>query len=187
MSTIPSTVIDEVREIVHRHLNELAQYLPGLKPLDEPAPGQILFCLEQLANLCQPPVEHVTAEQYRNVCSYRYALQHFLSVMSQPLDTGFTETRVGQILALADRWREAVAQDFELTRQQVWDWIAPVKPDTLEGLGAGQYEARWWKPVPVMDIEILRHTEGVVLLCDPFEPPNLYGGIAVRFSICPGE
>jgi hypothetical protein len=34
-----------------------------------------------------------------------------------------------------------------------------------------------------MDIEILKRTEGVLFQCEPFEPHNLAGGLAVRFSI----
>ncbi len=52
-------------------------------------------------------------------------------------------------------------------------------------MGDGHYEARWWKPVPVMDLEILKYTEGVRIQGKPFEPKGLPGGIGLRFSITP--
>ncbi len=65
----------------------------------------------------------------------------------------------------------------------VWDFILPAIPDTLCELEGGIYEARWWKPVPIMDVEILKRTDGVVIDGVPFEPDTLYDGIAVRFRL----
>ena len=65
----------------------------------------------------------------------------------------------------------------------VWAFIHPAIPDTLREVDRGLYEARWWKPVPKMDIEILKHTDGVILEGSPFEPENLSGGIAIQFRL----
>ncbi len=70
-----------------------------------------------------------------------------------------------------------------LSLGSVWNFILPVIPDTLSELDGGIYEARWWKPVPTMDIEILKRTDGVILEGVPFEPENLSGGIAVQFRL----
>ena len=65
----------------------------------------------------------------------------------------------------------------------VWAFIHPAIPDTLHEVGSGLYEARWWKPVPSMDIEILKRTDGVIFEGSPFEPENLCGGIAIQFRL----
>lgn len=65
----------------------------------------------------------------------------------------------------------------------VWDRIAPVIPDHLEALDGGIFEAQWWQPVPIMDLEILERTDGVILAGPPFEPVHLPGGLSVRFFI----
>ena len=62
-----------------------------------------------------------------------------------------------------------------LTLGNVWNFILPVIPDTLHELDEGIYEARWWKPVPIMDIEILKRTDGIILEGVPFEPEDLRG------------
>jgi len=70
-----------------------------------------------------------------------------------------------------------------LTRDQVWDWIAPAVPDTLDDLGNNIFEAKWAAPVPALDIELLRDTEGVRILGDAFEPRHMPDGIGLRFTI----
>ena len=67
----------------------------------------------------------------------------------------------------------------------VWDLISPAVPDCLEHLGGGVYQASWWKPVPVMDVEILKRQGDIEVICEPFEPKNLPGGVAVRFWLTP--
>ncbi len=64
----------------------------------------------------------------------------------------------------------------------VWERIAPVIPDVLMELRAGVYEARWWTPVPKMDVEMLLATEGIIIIGHPYEPSNLPMGCAVRFA-----
>ena len=77
----------------------------------------------------------------------------------------------------------SVASASSLSVDAVWDWIAPVIPDHLECLGGDVFEAQWWSPVPIMDVEILMRTDGVTLIDAPFEPAHLPGGLAVRFSM----
>lgn len=64
----------------------------------------------------------------------------------------------------------------------VWNLLTPAVPDCLECLGGGVYQATWWKPVPVKDLEIMMGLKCVELLTEPFQPDNLPGGIAMRFS-----
>jgi hypothetical protein len=74
-----------------------------------------------------------------------------------------------------------------LTRNAVWDLIAPAVPDSLEDLGKGQYLAKWWKPVPMEDVELLVRNQGIKLHLEPFEPRDLPQGIAVLFSVVDAE
>jgi hypothetical protein len=62
--------------------------------------------------------------------------------------------------------------------------IDPVDPESIVPLGDGWYEARWCSPVPVMDLEVLRRTEGIEVFGEPFEPDGLPGWMAMRFRLC---
>lgn len=66
---------------------------------------------------------------------------------------------------------------------RIWNFIRPAIPDTLCEVDEGLYEARWWKPVPQMDIEILKRTDGVAIEGIPFEPADLPDGVAVQFRL----
>lgn len=65
----------------------------------------------------------------------------------------------------------------------IWKTISPAVPDCLVNLGGGVYQATWWKPVPPMDLEIITRTDGIEMLCEPYEPDNLPGGMTVRFWV----
>lgn len=70
-----------------------------------------------------------------------------------------------------------------VSRNTVWDIIAPAVPDSLEELGKGQYLAKWWKPVPMEDVQLLVQNTGIKLHREPYEPRDLPQGLAVLFSI----
>jgi hypothetical protein len=146
------------------------------------APESVLACLERLTEICQYPPQRASSELYCEVCECQDDLQTFLNIMNQPLDSDFKTTYIGQVLTRAQSWRIA-AQKAQRPIKDVWEFISPAIPDHLEHLGDGQYEALWWKPVPVMDIEILKYTEGVMISGEPFEPMGLSGGLALQFSI----
>lgn len=61
--------------------------------------------------------------------------------------------------------------------------IDPIDPDTLQHIGNGVYEARWFPPVPQEQIEALRAAE-IVTVSEPFVPDGLPSGwTAVRFTV----
>lgn len=176
-----SILLDELQSIVQRHLQEIGHYVstaPG-----EASLGDVLAHLERLWEMCQHSPQIAGYDAYTEACYHRDRVQTFFQRMNQPFDAEFYETYTGQIWLQASSWCKTAGRQFQLTMQQVWDYIAPVKPDHLKDFGGGQYEARWWKPVPMMDIEILRHTEGVEFCGEPYEPHNLAGGLAVRFLL----
>jgi len=184
MSSIRATLNDEVRTIILQHLGDLGQYLPSAKEIDEQIPETVLSCLERLTQICQYSPESAPPDLYREACNNLGELEAFLKSMNQFTNREFRETAVGQVWAEANHWHRSASQQYQLTTQEVWQLIAPAQPDHLEDLGDGSYEARWWKPVPVMDIEILKYTDGVLIDDAPFEPKTLPGGLALRFSVC---
>jgi len=74
-----------------------------------------------------------------------------------------------------------------LSRNTIWDLIAPAVPDSLEDLGKGQYLAKWWTPVPMDDVERLLRNKRIKLHLEPFEPRDLPQGLAVLFSVADSE
>ena len=71
----------------------------------------------------------------------------------------------------------------QLSRSAVWDFIAPAVPDSLEDLGNMQYLAKWWKPVPMHDVETLLRMPGIKIHGEPYELKSLPEGLVVQFSI----
>ena len=183
MFSLRATLCQDVKDIMTQHLIELEPYMANQFQNAEEAPEQIINCLACLCEICQYTYTETTYEQYIEVCNCRDTIQEFLDHMNQPTNSDFKETTIGQIWIQANDWHKAASTHFQLSIEDVWNIIAPVTPDRLIDIGGGEYEARWWKPVPMMDIEILNHTEGVLLYGEPFEPHNLQGGLACRFSL----
>ena len=183
MASIRTDLHDEIQETIFKHLEELGEYIPTLKEVSPLATEHVLACAERLAEICHQSPESASPDLYGEAYSCRHTLESFLKSMNQQLDNRFAETTIGQIWARSQTWCQRAAIQSQLSMHDVWDFIAPVAPDFLNYVGNGQYEARWWKPAPTMDIEILKYTEGVVIDGEPFEPQNLTGGLALRFSI----
>ncbi len=182
MST-PSLVYDELAGIIMSHVEEISQYVPGVNCTAENAPGGLLECIDRLVGIIQVPADVASYDLYREAGNCRDQLTSFLQVMNKPAaHPNSDDSTLSQILTQTEAWRKRVADELDLSNKDVWELIAPAIPDHLVNLGSGEYEARWWKPVPLMDIEILKMTEGVI--CDePFEPEGLTGGLAVRFAV----
>lgn len=75
------------------------------------------------------------------------------------------------------------AQSSDATLRAIWNLLQPAVPDCLKELQPGVYEARWWTPAPLDEIALLKQSPKLTLLDAPYEPPNLPGGIAVRFCV----
>lgn len=185
MATIGASVRQEIHHIISNHLAELGQYVPVPDDVSEAVPDNILACVELLAEFCQHSPRNVSYEIYREAGNCMDVFETFLHTMNQKVDAEFRDTNIGQVYLQAKTWRRLADQNFEVTLDEAWDILVPAIPDHLEDLGHGQFEARWWKPVPVMDIEIIKYTEGVEIQGKPFEPKNLPGGLGLRFSFTP--
>ena len=183
MTLLRSILSQEIKKIVIKHLNELSRYIPAPTHLDDSAPAHIVICLERLSEICQCSPNETSYEIYVEACACHDQLEVFLDSMSHVRDRAFEETNIGQIWLRECLWLQIAAEQFQPVKSEVWNLMAPVVPDRLLNLGNGQYEARWWKPVPMMDVEILKGTAGILVHGDPFEPSNLAGGLACRFSI----
>lgn len=187
-NTLPQTIAYELRDIVSRHLDEIRLYVPSSEHTGMDAPDAVLMSLKRLNDLQRQSTSRVMSfELYEEVREAIETIQTFLKVMNQQLDTSFVETGIGRILVQAQDWCQMIAQSQSgLALQAVWDLIAPVKPDHLCQVSPGIFEAQWWKPIPWMDVEILRRTDGVTIYDEKANPKHLPGGIAVRFSAVAG-
>lgn len=65
--------------------------------------------------------------------------------------------------------------------QHIWKVLEPAVPDCLKEVEAGVFEARWWTPVPMNEVDMIQFNDEIVILETPYEPENLPGGVAVRF------
>jgi len=185
MATINENLCEEISQIITNHINDLGRYFPMSELSPEQVPDNILACAERLSDICLTSPRTATYETYCDACECYEVLKTFLGTMNQPIDIQFQDTTIGRVFLRASTWRQIANRKFQLTLDEAWELISPAVPDHLEELGDGQYEARWWKPVPVMDLEMLKYTEGVFINGKPFEPKELPGGLALRFSLCP--
>ncbi|MAS38329.1 MAG: hypothetical protein CL610_30310 [Anaerolineaceae bacterium] len=182
-ASLQYTLRHELREVIARHLAAIGHYINFNQSPNDQIPDGILLNLERLSDICQGSPDAASAELYKEACAHLADVEAFLKHMNQQLDAEFEATHIGQIWRLAVDWRREAGQRFQVTLPQVWKLIAPVVPDCLDEMGNGLYEAKWWKPVPVMDIEILQYTEGIHIHGQPYQPKHLPGGLAVRFSV----
>lgn len=175
---------EEIRELANKHMQEIGHYITFNAQIEDDNFNRLTSYLELIAQVSCYPAELVSYDLYERACHYHDEFRSFLQCMNQPLDADFRTTLLGQIWMQALIWRQGAASRFQSNRD-VWDCIDPIRPDSLLCLDNGQYEARWWKPVPIMDIEILKRTESIFVLGDAYEPQDLPGGLALQFSIIP--
>ncbi len=173
----------EVQKIIHNHINCLSAYAVLVETEAADETNEIIQQLESLAQICGYSPESCTLATYEEAIQSLVTLDEFLRVTNQQKDSAFYRTSIGQIYTQAERWCSAAGQQFNASVDKVWELIDPVVPDCLSEIQCCLYEAKWWKPVPLMDIEILKRTVGVTVYGDIYELGDLPKGIAVRFSI----
>ncbi len=169
--------------MVRRQAAAVQRYIGQSGSSDEDL-ADVLGWLDQLSGICSQPASASSFSVYLRASALLRNLNDFLDLMNEDRDARFEQSEVGRIWALASDWRqEARLLHQTLTRDQVWNWIAPAVPDTLTDLGGNVFEAKWAAPVPEMDIELLRGAEGVRILGEAFEPAHMPDGIGLRFTI----
>ncbi len=181
-----AALIRQFQFIIARHLGEVRQFVTFASPVEQQIPDDLFASVEHLRRIWESEStvsEFSSREEVRQCLA---TIERFLRQMNQPLDAEFRESQLGQIWLRAHEWLRKAARDI-LTIRDVRRLLAPSAPDVLVDLGNGLYEARWWRPVPMMDVEILKRTEQIELHGKPFEPSNLPKGLAVRFSVSTDE
>ena len=174
----------EMKNIIQNHLSDLAEFTTITSLEHVTISEDMQHDLAALEYYCQIPCDAVTKEIYVVVAEAFRRLQHLLKLMDYSPDAlDFRNTQLGRLWHEVKDWCNRVAAQFEISREDVWDCLAPAVPDVLVQLDSHVYEARWWKSAPKMDIEILLRTEHVIIEKFPYEPADLPGGIAVRFRI----
>lgn len=175
----------QIRKLICSHLQEIESYL-GLELVQNiETPDMVIRWLTQLSSLTDSPPDLASTEIYCNVSELLSEISVFLSVFNQDSDTGFESTEFGRLIVETTQWLEIASKRFHLSLDDVWNRIAPAIPDHLVEVDQNTFEAQWWHPVPMMDVEILRRTEGVSIVSPPVQPSSLPGGISVRFTISP--
>lgn len=180
---IESLLNTELVDIIAAHLAQLDTYLVQTDQQIR-VPDSLLRLLLRLNRLMSvPPESSVRAEQ-DEVCDLMGELEAFLKQMNVAVDGRFEETFVGGLLAQAQAWCAAAPRSCApVSMSEIWTLLKPAVPDCLESMPEDRYIAKWWKPVPVMDVEIILRTEGIRIHGEPYEPGDLPDGIAVCFSL----
>jgi hypothetical protein len=182
-----TTLSSEVRQIMRNHINQLNQYTNLIESEESKEVKEIIVSFEQLQRICAYPPDMSDYATYEDAVQCLATTEQFLRLTYQPKDAAFYKTYIGQIYAQANQWCSIVGQQFGFSIDKVWELIAPAVPDCLSEVQSCVYEAKWWKPVPLMDIEILKRTEGIIIYGDIYEIGDLPKGLAVRFSVVGAE
>jgi hypothetical protein len=183
-TSIILTLGNELAAIMQKHVDALRTYLSLESPAALPVPMSVLVAFQHLDSISEIPPNQTSLSLFVEAQVHLHTVNTFLNDMNQPRDEAFAETHAGQILMAMSNWvaRSAAGLTHSAVHA-VRKLIDPAKPDVLELLGNGLFEARWWAPVPMMDIELLRHTEGIRLEGPAFELRSMPGGLAVRFAL----
>lgn len=186
-NTTRTAVARELQDCIAQHVERLfeLQIVAGSFTLS--VPPNVLASVESLSLLCAaPPTDPLLAEKYEEVCACIDEIKHFFQIIHYNEHNLSENRQAARILAQAQDWCQAAAARMaQAGLDGVWELIDPVKPDSLSQISAEVFEALWWQPVPWMDIEILRRTEGVIIQDEIVSPERLPGGAAVRFAVTP--
>ncbi len=178
-----SLLNSQIEDIIASHLNELQVYLPNTA-YQIHVPTDLTQVVMRLDRLIGVPAEYSTRPQQEEVFDLLGRLECFLRQMNVVTDEHFAETLIGRIWSRAHHWQTMVMGEFiSPPIHQVWELLKPAVPDVLEKATEGYYVAKWWKPYPVMDVEILLRTDGIRIHGDPFQPEDLASGVAVCFWV----
>lgn len=151
-------------------------YISSFYAYTQGLPEEVQIYAERLHILCDYPEEFFTHAHWEEM---RYAIRTLEAYVAHTPDVYLKD-----FLLQADHYHNEIATQFKhRSIERVWETITPAIPDRLDDLGEGVYEAKWWKPVPMMDVELLLSLGVVSIDEQPFEPANLPGGLAVRFSL----
>jgi hypothetical protein len=184
MQTISRTAFaTQMRSIIGRHIGELRRFVLMPPTIEEQIPDDLLTGVERLCELSNSDPAALSPTLRQEVRQHLTSIDSFLKQMNQPLNAEFRESHLGQIWLRGHQWLRQAIQTTPPTVSEMRRLIAPASPDVLEYLGDGVYQAKWWKPVPMMDIELLRRAEEIDICTDAFEPNSLPNGLAMRFSI----
>jgi hypothetical protein len=185
--TTHSVVARELHDVITQHFERLVELNVVSGDFAVSVPEDVVKGVEFLSSFCSvmppAPVAHNVYDEVQNCLDN---VTHFLALINYNADRGFESRELNKILGQAQKWcRAAAAQNAEASLSGVWELIDPVRPDSLYSVGDGSFDAMWWKPIPWMDVEILRRTEGVIIQDESVNPDKLPGGIVVRFKIAP--
>lgn len=186
MATLRQTTLHhQITGIVTHHVDALKQYLSVEISQPLKISDDIFSIADQLTALCAQPPQNADRELYKQVVSQLEALETFLGRMNQALNASFIQTPVGRVWWSALQWYKKAAEHQRglLSIEDVWDILEPAVPDVLEAAEGQRYIAKWWKPVPPMDIEIMMRTDEILIHGQPFEPQDLPNGLAICFSV----
>ena len=175
----------EIDSMIGHHVDQISYYIGST--IDwQPRCDRLLEALDEIASMVCSPPEMLSTANFIRITELIEAVQAFLTLINQDVDSDFRSTEFGGFLTqvAAWYWTENLTRGYT-TLDQVWEFIAPVSPDNIQTLGNGVFEAKWAAPVPSMDIEIMLRTEGVHVYGDVFQPSNLPNGKGIRFSVLP--
>ena len=173
----------QIAEIINNHFRELESFVGVPLSRTIQVPEAIIHSFSELILICNEIPSEVSFEDYHDACRYLNEINDFLRVFSQEQDVDFEDTELGRLIVQTMRWCKEVSKKYQYSLDDVWNKIAPSVPDHITMIDYDVYEAQWWHPVPMMDVEILKRTEGIDIVSTLTESKNIQGGLSVRFKL----
>jgi hypothetical protein len=182
-SSLYSSISEQIITIACEHAAKIERYAHPSSQQEELI-ASLSLALNRLADTVQFAPEDASKSQYSQAVQDCKCVEAFLELMDQKMDSQFQNTPIGKVITDARNWCCKVEKSRTIVnRDEIWEKLTPCTPDHIKALSEGIFEAVWAAPIPWMDVEILKRTEGVRVLGDVYEPKMLPGGMAVRFLV----
>ena len=184
MKTIQRVIINqELYSLLDSHLNDISQFGVSAEIQSQDNLESITDSITQLFAMTRHDPNDIDRQIIKDATDCLHTIEAFFRLIhSQNIYTD-TDKETGRIYKEIRDWYNSVLEKIEPSSHEVWQLISPVSPDTLKRLGQNRFEAYWDSPVPMMDIEILKGTEGVTVVDEPYKVDNLPAGLAVTFEV----
>ena len=177
------TINQELHESLKSHLNDLSQFGVDATIYSSEKLESITDAITRLFQLTLINPADIDNSSVQDAIQCLQTVESFFQITNCYQIFTDTNKEIGRIYSQVCDWYYTVLQKLATPINDVWEIISPVSPDTLTDLGRNHFEACWASPVPMMDIEILRGTEGVSVIDGPYELDNLPAGLAVTFVV----
>ena len=180
-----SRILHQIQDALINHLEMIQNYVDLEIQNYQQSFDLVVESINYLSYASLQPVEAINNEEFAFIATCYHRASKFLNLVTAFSKFHPATQEINAIWMRINTWYQQLCSNFNVSMTGIWDYISPAHPDHLVKIDGHSFEAIWAYPVPCMDIEILRHTDGITFQSPVFEPDDMPGGKGVRFCIAP--